>query len=139
MLAIPRACARRSHLQLCSWLSDVYQRLQSQATGFLNLQVTVHSIVPPRRKNSEHTCGTFRPKCPMIVAFSQPHRKCFQDLFRTPTTLQPPSTILLHIRGSLKYNNSFRKTLPWQLLSPYVLPPALACFSLRAARKLITL
>ena len=32
-------------------------------------------------------------------------------LFRTPTPLQPPPPILL------KYNNSFQKTVPWQLLS----------------------
>ena len=29
--------------------------------------VTVHSIVPLLRKNSEHTRDTFRDKCPMIV------------------------------------------------------------------------
>ena len=69
----------------------------------------------------------------MIVPFSQPQcidRKHFQDVFHTPTTLQLMSTILLCICGSLEYNNSFRKTLPWKLLSPYVLPPALGCFSL---------
>ena len=65
----------------------------------------------------------------MIVPFSQPQhfdRKHFQALFRTPTTLQLPPHILLYIRGSLKYNISFRKSLPWQLLSPYVSSPALA-------------
>ena len=85
----------------------------------------VHSIVPPRRKNSEHTCDTFRAKCPMIVAFSQPHRKLFQDLFRTLMTLQPLSTILLYIRGSLEYNNSFRKNSSMEvtLSVPYVHVP----------------
>ena len=35
--------------------------------------VTVHSIVPPCSKNSEHTCNSFRGKCPMIVPISQSH------------------------------------------------------------------
>ena len=64
--------------------------------------VTVHSVVPPRRKNSEHTHDTFRAKCPMILPFSHPQcidRKCFQALFHTPMTLQPPPPILLYIRG----------------------------------------
>ena len=42
----------------------------------------------------------------------------------TPTTLQPPPPIL-YTRGSLEYI-SFRKFLPWQLLSPYVSSLALA-------------
>ena len=60
----------------------------------------------------------------MIVPLSQPQRidrKRFRALFCTPTILRPPPPILLYIRGRLKYNISFRKTLPWQLL-----PPALA-------------
>ena len=96
--------------------------------------VTVHSIVPPRRKNSELPHDTFHGKCRMIVPFSQPQRidqKYFQALFRTPTTLQPPLPILLYMRGSLKYNHSFRKTVPWQLLRTFLLP-AVACLSLRA-------
>ena len=64
----------------------------------------------------------------MIVPFSQPQCidwKRFRALFCTPTTLQPPPPILLYIRGSLEYNTSFRKSLPWQLL-PYVSSLALA-------------
>ena len=65
----------------------------------------------------------------MIVPFSQPQCidwKRFRALFRTPTTLQPPPPILLYTRGSLEYNISFRKSLPWQLLSLYVSSLALA-------------
>ena len=47
----------------------------------------------------------------------------FWALFRTPTTLQPLPPIRLYIRGSLEYNISFQKTLPWQLLSLYVSSP----------------
>ena len=83
--------------------------------------VTVHSIVATSRcKNSELRCH-----CPMIVPFSQPqriNRKHFRGLFHTPT-LQPPPPILLYIRGSLECNISFRKTLPWQLLSLYISSP----------------
>ena len=98
--------------------------------------VTVHSIVPPRRKNSEHTRNTFRGKCHMIVPFSQPQRidrKCFRAPFHTPTTLQPPLAIFFYMRGSLKYNHFFRKLFHGSF--------SLACLSLRAraTRKLITL
>ena len=44
------------------------------------------------------------------------------------------------IHGSLKYNNSFQKTLPWQLLSLHVLPdftPALAVPRERVCHKLL--
>ena len=93
--------------------------------------VTVYILqfLPLRRKNSEHTCDIFQGKCPMIVPLSQPQcidRKHFRALFRTPTTLRLPPPILLCIRGSLEYNISVRKTLPWQSLSPYVFPPTLA-------------
>ena len=77
--------------------------------GQLLRPVTVHSIVPPHRKNSEHTRDTFRGKCLMIVPFSQPQRidqKRFRALIRTITTLQPPLFILLYMHGSLKYKHS---------------------------------
>ena len=48
----------------------------------------------------------------MIAPLSQPQRidrKHFRALFRTPTTLQPLPPILHHVRGSLEYNNPFRK------------------------------
>ena len=48
-------------------------------------------------------------------------RKSFWALFRTPTPLQPSPPVLFYIRGSRECN-FFRKTFPWQLLSPYVLP-----------------
>jgi len=89
---IPRARARRLHLRLCSWLSMMSIRNYFRpSNGFLNLRVplsvalksrkqgtssppcarsaeyflrpvTVHSIVPPRRKSSEHTRDTFQGK-----------------------------------------------------------------------------
>ena len=94
--AIPRAGARRSHLRLRSWFSNdsnVYFRPSnrlSEPTGSISIalkgreqgtfcppcarsaeyflrHVTVHSIVPHFRKNSERTRDTFRGKCPMIV------------------------------------------------------------------------
>ena len=93
MCAIPRAGARRSHLRLRSWFSNVYFRPSNrlyEPTGSISIalkgreqgtlcppcarsaeyflrHVTVHSIVPHRRKNSKHTRDTFRGKCPMIV------------------------------------------------------------------------
>jgi len=96
--------------------------------------VTVHFIVPSRRKNSERTRDTFSGKCRNIVPFSQPQcidQECFRALFRIPMTLQPPLPILLYMCGSLKYSHPFRKTLPWQFLRTF-LSPALACLSLRA-------
>ena len=106
--------------------------------------VTVHSIVPPHRKNSEQPPNTFRAKCPMIVPLSQLTTASRSEAFSgslSHTDSLTAAPILLYIRGSLKYNNSFRNPLPWQLLSPYVLPPAQACLSLRpcATRKPITL
>ena len=85
--------------------------------------VTVHSIVPPRRKrvNTPGIC-TFWGKCPMIVPFSQPQRNRFRGYFHRTTTIQPLPPIFLYICGSLEYN-SFWKTLPWQLLSPCVSSP----------------
>ena len=59
---------------------------------------------------------------PFLFTATAYQLEAFLGLFRTPTPLQPPPPILLYIRGSLEYNNFFRKTLPWQLLSPYVLP-----------------
>ena len=116
-----------------SWFSNVYFRPSnrlSEPTGSINIAlkgreqgtlcppcarsaeyflrpVTVRSIVPYRRKNSEHTRDTFRGKCPMIVpSFSQPQRidrNRFRGLFRTPTTLQPPPPYFFYIRGSVEY------------------------------------
>ena len=63
----------------------------------------------------------------MIVPLSQPQHidwKHFWALFHTPTTLRLPPPIFFC--GRLEYNISFQKTLPWQLLSSYVFPPALA-------------
>ena len=78
--------------------------------------VTVHSIVPPCRKNSEHTRDSFRGRCPMIVPISQSQRidrKRFRALFRTPRLSNPPLPIYTSLRKwYLEYNNCFRKTLP---------------------------
>ena len=85
MRAIPHAGARRPHLGLRSWFSNVYFRLSnrlSEPTGSISIAlkgreqgtlcppcarsaeyflrpVTVDSIVPHRRKNSKHTCDAF--------------------------------------------------------------------------------
>ena len=94
---------------MCSWLINVYQTTLGQATGFLNLLVAVHSIVPPRHKNTEHTHNSFRGKRPMIVPYcftaTAYQSEAFRALFRTLTPLQQPPPILLYIRGSLEYNS----------------------------------
>ena len=107
--------------------------------GQLNISctqlATVHSVVPPYCKN---TVTPFKANflCSFFINFftatARIDQKHFQALFHTPTTLQTMPSILLYISGSLKYNISFQKTLPWQLLSPYVLPdftPALVVTS----------
>ena len=112
-----------------------------QVSWIFPAPVTVHSIVPYRRKNSEHTRNTFRGKCPMIVPFSQPQRidrKHFQGLFRTQTTLQPPPPyFLMHVAAS----NTLWKSFPQQLLSPYVfsLCSKLPLLHAHAAQRPITL
>ena len=46
-----------------------------------------------------------------------------EEFLGTPTPFQPLPPILfyIYIRGTRKCN-FFRRTFPWQLLSPYVLP-----------------
>ena len=86
MCTIPRTRDWRSHLWLCSWFSNVYFRPSNglpEPTGSLNVAlksqqgtssppcvrsaeyflhpVTVHSLVPPRHKNSKHTRHLFSP------------------------------------------------------------------------------
>ena len=133
--AIPRAGPRRSHLRLLSWFSNVYFRPSnrlSEPTGSITIAlngreqgtlyppcarsaehflrpVTVHSMVPHRRK---HTHDTFGGKCPMIVppfftatAYrSEAFSGSFSHTNESPTT----ASILLYIRGSLEY--TFRKS-----------------------------
>ena len=85
--------------------------------------------VLPRCKNSEHTRDSFRGKCSTIVpsfftatayrseeilgSLSHVHQ-CLSNRWR-------PYFFTVAIRGSRECN-FFRKTFPWQLLSPYVLP-----------------
>ena len=163
--AIPCAGARRSHLRLRSWFSNVYFRPSnrlSEPTGSISIAlksreqgtlfapcarsaeyflcpVTVHSIVPCRHKNSEHTHNTFRGKCPMIVpsffTATVYRLEGFSGSLSHTNDSPTTSSILLYICGSLG------KSFWQQLLSLYVSSPCLACLSLRArpARKLITL
>ena len=78
--------------------------------------------VTPHCKNCEHTRYTFRGRCPMIVpsffVATAYRSKAFSDSL-SHTNDSPTADI----RGSLEYSNSFRKTLPWQLLSPYISSP----------------
>ena len=88
----------------------------------LALDAHTCDCVLPRRKNSEHTCDSFRGKCSMIVpSFFTATAYRSEEFLGTPTPLQPSLPILFYIRGSRECN-FFRKTFPWQLLSPYVLP-----------------
>ena len=103
--------------------------LKSRDPGTSNLpcarsaEYFLHPVtVLPRRKNCEHIHDTFRGKCPMKVP---------SFFVATVYRLEAFSDSLSHtndsptadIHGSLEYSNSFRKTLPWQLLSPYVSSP----------------
>ena len=59
----------------------------------------------------------------IVPSFSQSQhidRKRFRGLFRTPTTLQPPPPYFFIYVVAL---NTFQKSFPQQLLSPYVSSP----------------
>ena len=76
----------------------------------------------PSQKPSEHTRDRFRGKCSVIVSsFFTATAYRSEEFLGAPTPLQPSPPILFYIRGSRECN-FFRKTFPWQLLSPYVLP-----------------
>ena len=78
------------------------------------------NCVLPRHKNSEHTRNSFRGKCPMIVpSFFTATAYRLEDFSHTNASNRC-RPYFFYICGSRKYN-SFRKTLPWQLLSPYIL------------------
>ena len=67
--------------------------------------------VPPRHKNFEHTRDTFRGRSPSFLF--RCHSVLIGSIFGLSFTHQRLSN-----HGSIEYSNSFRKTLPWQLLSP---------------------
>ena len=107
----------------------------------LALNAHTCNCVLPHRKNSKHTRDSFRGKCSMNVpSFFTATAYRSEELFRTPTPLQPSPPILFYIRGSREWN-FFRKTFPWQLLSPYVLPNfyVVKIFVLKYFRRMSTL
>ena len=131
--AIPRAGARRSHLWLRSWFSNVYFRPSnrlSEPMGSISIAlkereqgtlcppcarsaeyflhpVTVHSVVTHHRKNSEHTRDTFRGKCPMIVpsffTATAYRSEAFSGSLSHTNDSPTTTSILLYIHGSLEY------------------------------------
>ena len=55
--------------------------------------------------------------------FFRGHSVSFSDSLSHTNDSPTAASLYFFIRGSLEYSNSFRKTLPWQLLSPYVSSP----------------
>ena len=65
-------------------------------------------------------CAHHHKPLPMLTTIYQ-----FEAISGSLSCTNVPPTAASHIslyRSSLEYNNSFRKTLPWQLLSPDILP-----------------
>ena len=130
--AIPRAGAQRSHLRLRSWFSNdsnVYFRPSnrlSEPTGSISIAlkgreqgtlcppcarsakyflrpVTVHSIVPHRRKNSETHSRYLSRQCPMIVPSFFTATEAFTGFLSHTNDSPTTASILLYIHGSLEY------------------------------------
>ena len=83
--------------------------------------VTVHSIVATSTSPKQRTRPRYLSRQIFYDTFFTATAYRFRALFRTLTTLQPPPPILIYIHGSVEYI-SFRKSLPWQLLSRMFLP-----------------
>ena len=91
--------------------------------------VTVHSTVAtsPSQKQQTHLRYLLRQMSYDSSSFTATAYRSEAFLGSlSHTNDSPPPPIHLYIRGSLEYNIFFQKTLPWQLLSSYVFPLALA-------------
>ena len=110
---IPRASARRSHLR--SWFNNVSQLFNFSAPSYC----TFYSTSASQKQQTHQRQLSRQMSCDSSFLF---HSQCFRLRFRTPTPLQSPPLILLHIRGSLEYNNYFRITLPSRLQTCSSLP-----------------
>ena len=98
--------------------------------------------VLPRCKNSKHSSDSFWGKCSMIVPlfftalayWSEEFLGYLSHINASPTV--PP--ILFYMCGSRECS-FFRKTFPWQLLSPYVLSDfyvvKLSCWNIYVGRR----
>ena len=83
-----------------------------------------------------------QPTHPRHLSSQMSYDSCFLTAASEASLLHTNnSPTAVHHISLYEYKNSFWKTLPWKLLTLYILPPALACFSLcpRAARKPIML
>ena len=138
-ITILRARARRSHLRLCSWFSNVYQKLLRPNNGLSELMGSI-SIVPQEQRTH-----------PQYLS----RQKSYDSSFFTATAYRSEA-----FSGSLSHTNNsptaasktclyawqpqiqpfLSKSLPWRFLHMF-LPPDLACLSLCAcaARKPIML
>ena len=102
--------------------------------------VTAHSILLSRWKNSKLTRDSFQGKCPMIVPFSQPctayQSECFRALFRTPTPLQPPPSLVVS-NTTIPFVQLFHGSYSLRMFLPT--SHLLCSLRARAAQKPITL
>ena len=144
--AVPRARARRSHLRLWSWFSNVLRNYfrpsigLSEPTGSISVAlrsreqgtssppcarsaeyflrpVTVHSIVATSPSQKQRTAMPFEANVLWWFLFHC-HSVSIGSVFGVSFALQRLSNRRLpYFFIYVVASNAFRKTLPWQLLS----------------------
>ena len=138
-ITILRACVQHSHLRLCSWLCNVYQKLLRPSNGLSELTGSIRIALQEQRTHPQYLSRQKSYDSSFFTATAYRSEAFSGSLSHTNDSLTATSNTCLYA-WQPQIQPFLSKSLPWRSLYTF-LPPDLACLSLRAraARKPITL